>query len=171
MKLSLLTYVLLSLLSTCMAAQLDITRTAFFQATNDEGIKTFLAKANALNDDYITHKAYKGAASAMSAGIASSVSDKLSRFNEGKKLLEEAVTKDWYNSEIRFLRFAIQSETPFFLGYSGNVEDDIQVIVDALEQKKINHSTDYWKKAIAFILKSDALKSKHRTVLTKYQSA
>lgn len=171
MKLKLLIYVFYSLLSSLMAAQLDITRTAFFQATNNEGIKKFSVKANALNDDYMIHKAYKGAASAMSAGVASGVSDKLSCFNEGKKLLEEAVTKDWYNSEIRFLRFAIQSETPFFLGYRGNVEDDIQIIVDALEQKKINHSTDYWKKAIAFILKSDALKSKHRSVLTKYQSA
>ncbi len=171
MKLKLLIYVFFFLLSSLMAAQLDITRTAFFQATNNEGIKKFSVKANALNDDYMIHKAYKGAASAMSAGVASGVSDKLSCFNEGKKLLEEAVTKDWYNSEIRFLRFAIQSETPFFLGYRGNVEDDIQIIVDALEQKKINHSTDYWKKAIAFILKSDALKSKHRSVLTKYQSA
>lgn len=49
---------------------------------------------------------------------------KFSYFNKGKKFLDEAVTKDPKNLEIRFLRYLCQEKTPKFLGYNKNKEED-----------------------------------------------
>ena len=49
---------------------------------------------------------------------------KMSFFGDGKKLLEESISREPQNLELRFLRLTIQTNLPSFLGYSDNKESD-----------------------------------------------
>ena len=59
---------------------------------------------------------------------------KLSYFGGGKKLIEEALTIDPYNLELRFLRLTIQTNLPEFLGYADDKENDKAFVLNGLER-------------------------------------
>ncbi|HZG01247.1 MAG TPA: hypothetical protein VEY71_09600 [Chitinophagales bacterium] len=96
--------------------------------------------------------AYKSMALMFDARDSYNPYTKMSSFNKGKDLLESAVKKDPASVEVRFLRFCVQSNAPFFLGYSGNIADDKAVIFNnwaSLEDadlkqkiKQFMHATD-----------------------------
>jgi hypothetical protein len=151
----------------CSKADVAQMRNLFFAASNTEGIKEFYTQAQLVNESDNVLKAYKGVATAMYAGIASSVSEKLDYFSKGKALLEAAVTADWYNAEIRFLRFSVQSEVPFFVGYSDKLKDDSLIVLNALKAKSVDSSLEFWKKAIQFMINSDELSSDMESELKK----
>jgi hypothetical protein len=138
-------------------ANVDQMRTLFFASTNNEGIKKFYTQAQTLDESQPILKAYKGVATAMYAGVADKVSDKLDYFSKGKALLEAAIVADWYNPEIRFLRFSVQCEVPFFVGYSGELNGDSKIVLNALKAKSIDSTIVFWKKAIAFMIESGEL--------------
>jgi len=75
--------------------------------------------------------AYKGAATATLANCKVNHIRKLTVFNEGKKLIEKAVSNDPENPEIRFIRFTVQSNIPSLLRYD-NPEVDKKFIMDKL---------------------------------------
>jgi hypothetical protein len=150
--------------------QYDELRALFFSASTSEGKTKFLDATKNLDLSKAEHLAYRGVATAMSAELAESVSDKLRLFNTGKDLLEQAVLADWYNAEIRFLRFSMQAEVPFFLGYNDKKEEDAKVILDALYQSKIAYKTDFWKKALRYMVDSDELSGDTESALEKYKT-
>lgn len=137
--------------------RLEEARKLFFAASNDEGIRRFYEETKKLAGNSDLEIAYQGVATAMYAGVVSSVFDKLSYFNKGKNLLEEAVRGSASDVEIRFLRFAVQANTPSMLRYNGNLEEDGRLIIDALETGKIDYRDSYWKKAIRFMQESNKL--------------
>ncbi len=143
-------------------------RNLFFEATDPVGIEKFYAAAQALTEGQMLNKAYKGTATAMYAGTLSSVFSKYAFFKRGKALLEEAVSRDPQQAEIRFLRFAIQSETPSILGYTGNITEDARLIADALEQGKIDPNDSFWKKALSFMKDSKKIQDTERKRLLIY---
>ena len=55
--------------------------------------------------------------------------DKLKYFKSGKEMLEESIYSDKTSIELRYLRFCIQTTVPFFLSYSGNIEEDKKMII------------------------------------------
>ena len=59
---------------------------------------------------------------------------KYSYFNKGKKALDNAVSKDPNNLEIRFMRYISQEQTPAFLGYNKDLKNDKNFIL--VEYKK-----------------------------------
>lgn len=61
---------------------------------------------------------------------------KLSYFIKGKDLLDNAITSDPANVELRFLRFCVQTNAPGFLGYSGKIDDDKKVILSGFATLK-----------------------------------
>lgn len=67
---------------------------------------------------------YKASATMMMAKFAFNPFSKLSYFKKGKKMLETAIESRPENIELRFLRFAIQTNVPAFLGYDDQVEAD-----------------------------------------------
>jgi hypothetical protein len=73
--------------------------------------------------------AYKGAVTALMAKYTA-VPKRKNRFKEGVQLLEYAVSQDPNNIEIRCLRLSIQENTPKFLKYRSNIEDDRTFILD-----------------------------------------
>jgi hypothetical protein len=86
-------------------------------------------------------KAYRGAGLATTSNCTSWPLKKISRFRDGKALIEEAVSLKPEDLEVRFLRFTIQRNIPAFLGYD-NVEEDRKFIMERLTLylKKGEHS-------------------------------
>lgn len=68
--------------------------------------------------------AYKAAALALKAKNAWDVFSKMFYINEASQLFAQAVKAADENIEIRFLRFSVQSNIPAFLGLSGQLEED-----------------------------------------------
>ena len=79
---------------------------------------------------------YKGAALMVSARYPVNPFKKLSRFNKGRKLLDAAISADSQAVELRFLRLAIQKNTPGFLGYSEDIRGDTRFLEKALPEVK-----------------------------------
>src|SRR5690606_10633279 len=75
---------------------------------------------------------YKGSATMMMAQHVSNPFSKLSYFHKGKNMLDEAISVDLENMELRFLRFAAQTEAPAMLGYRGEIEQDKNLILSSL---------------------------------------
>ncbi len=72
---------------------------------------------------------YKGAVSTLKAKFAKSRSDKKEFFKEGVSLIESAIKAEPSNVEIRYIRMSVQENSPKFLGYHKNIEDDKQFIL------------------------------------------
>ena len=79
-----------------------------------------------------TLAAYRACATMMMAKYVSNPISKLSKFNEGKSLLEKCIEKDGKNVELHFLRFTVQSNAPKFLGYNSSLLLDKNFLLNAL---------------------------------------
>lgn len=77
---------------------------------------------------------YKGVAEMMQAKHVFNPFNKLARFNRGRTLIEEAVSRDPGNLEQRFLRFAIQSNLPGFLGYKDELQEDKIMLLNGVSE-------------------------------------
>ncbi len=157
-------------LSIAAHTQVEQYRDLYFAARGEQGIKAYYNAVSTADETNAVVTAYKGVGIAMYAEIAKEVSSKLDYFNKGKALIEKAIQKDFYNPEIRFLRYSVQAEVPWVVGYSSNLEEDAKIILNALKQNKIDRTSSFWKKAILFMLKSDELSSDLEEELKKYQS-
>ena len=95
---------------------------------------------------------YKGSISALMSKHSGNPFSKLSYFNDGKKLLENAIDEDSANAELRFLRITMQVNLPSFLMYNDNIEEDKILLISQLPSVN-NEKT---KKTIAkFLIKAD----------------
>ncbi|WP_316767914.1 hypothetical protein [Pedobacter frigiditerrae] len=77
---------------------------------------------------------YKGAAQMMEAKYAFSPITKFSKFNKGKVAIEKAILKDPKQIEIRFIRFSIQTNLPFFLGYNEAIKTDKEMLINSINK-------------------------------------
>ena len=106
------------------AQDYDIVRKNYQKAVSDkkickEMLKHFENKSNTGLD-----LAYQGAFQAVWAKHASDPFEKLTTFRKGKKNLDKAVKQNPNLIETRFLRYSIQKESPAFLGYKSNIDED-----------------------------------------------
>ncbi|SHG33397.1 hypothetical protein SAMN05443144_12515 [Fodinibius roseus] len=74
---------------------------------------------------------YKGSATMMMARHVVNPFSKLSHFKKGRNMLEHAIRADRENVELRFLRYAVQTHAPSFLGYDEHVESDKKFMLQA----------------------------------------
>lgn len=77
---------------------------------------------------------YKGAAQMMEAKYAFSPITKFSKFSKGKLAIEKAIIKDPKEIEIRFIRFSIQTNLPFFLGYNESIKIDKEMLISSINK-------------------------------------
>lgn len=106
-------------------------------ATNEESCKKLMSVLNQYNEtNNSTRAAYKACATMMMANHVCNPLSKLSNFNQGKKLLEKCVAADKENTEIRYLRFTIQSNAPAFLGYYHSISNDKTFLLNAITDLK-----------------------------------
>ncbi len=96
--------------------------------------------------------AYKGTALASSADCTINPAGKLRRFREGRKLIEQAVAMDATNAEVRFLRLSVQVKAPYFLGYSDNIVDDRELLIQYLHESEFPMvDSDFTAKVLSFV--------------------
>lgn len=72
----------------------------------------------------VLYHAYDGASEVILSKYLGSNLDKLKYFNTGSEKIDEAVNQDASNIEIRFVRLVIQMNTPEFLNYNENIDED-----------------------------------------------
>jgi len=148
-------------------SQDETLRKLFFAAQTEQAKKDFYSYCVNLPNKTNTQVAYSGVAAAMYAEVVSNVSDKLEFFNTGKGIIEKSIARDSYNPELRFLRFSVQEKAPRMLGYSGNMEEDADLIYYALTHGFANKNENYWATVIKFISSSglsESTKSKFKNL-------
>ncbi|WP_435137059.1 hypothetical protein [Formosa sp. A9] len=62
---------------------------------------------------------------------------KISYFKEGKNMLEDFILKHPKHLEARYVRVLTQHSIPKFLGYSSNIDEDLQFINTHLETAEL----------------------------------
>ena len=115
-------------------------------------LKSTLEQFNETNNAVLG--AYHACASMMMAGYVFNPVSKLSCFNEGKDLLEKCINSDSLNIELHYLRFAMQSEAPSFLGYKGYLSEDKRYIMETLHH---NNDNQLREMIVSFLIKSPLL--------------
>lgn len=141
-------------------------RDLFFAMDRSEGMAFQLYKAlekNDLTTDPLM-MAYRGAASAASAGTVSGVRKKLEYFNNGKRELEKAVAIRPLDMEIHFLRLATQLNAPGFLGYNDDIKNDKAIVIQALSKLGPNPTNAYLYLRMCRFLVNNAELSKEERI-------
>ncbi|NQX91361.1 MAG: hypothetical protein HRT74_04365 [Flavobacteriales bacterium] len=111
--------------------QLDLARDQYFQVPSKKVYQNLIAIANNIEEESLK-KGYEGAATACLAEYGINPFAKLNLFKDGTAQLEGAIKTDPTNPELRFLRLTIQLESPSFLDYQSEIEQDTALIQSAL---------------------------------------
>lgn len=105
---------------------------------------------NLLDKKDNTIDAYIGANNLLISKFSKNIVKKFKYFEEGKKLIEQAIKNDPKNIEIIFLRYLNQINSPWFLNYNQNLGEDRDFLI-----KNFNLINDpYFKNVIQKILKN-----------------
>ena len=112
-----------------------------------------------------TLAAYKACGCMMNAKYAVNPLEKWNSFSKGKTLLQKSVGKEPLNVEIRFLRLAMQSKCPSFLGYSEDVPKDKKYV---LQQYKSMEDIELKNLIKAFLEKVDILSSAEKKIIENH---
>jgi hypothetical protein len=82
-----------------------------------------LVQSKVYTDDAV-YTAYDGASEVILSKYLDSNMEKLKFFKHGSEKIENAITEDGTNVEIRFVRLVIQVNSPAFLNYDKNIDED-----------------------------------------------
>jgi hypothetical protein len=124
MKYLLILFLLVSVAGT--AQNLNEIRAQYPEAvkSNEATSKFDLELAIINSNNTPTLRAYKGAVLTLKSKFSKKKSDKKEFFKEGVSLIEDAVKAESSNIEIRYIRLSVQENSPKFLGYHKNIEED-----------------------------------------------
>jgi len=78
---------------------------------------------------------YFGMANFMLAYHSLNPFDKFKYFIAGKEILADAISAAPQNTELRYLRFTVQTNAPAFLNYRRHLSEDKQVLLNTLSSK------------------------------------
>ena len=114
---------------------LDVLRANYSKLVSDKELcERMIDELTKTQTNSVTHLAYLGALQTIWANHIFSPISKLNTFKEGKKNIEQAIKKEPENAELRFIRLSIQKNTPSFLGYKSNVNEDTEFIKKNIDQ-------------------------------------
>jgi hypothetical protein len=116
--------------------------------------KTFLVQAEKIKTTDPLLMGYVGAVKMIMAKHYINPWSKLNSFNQGKELLEKALTLQPDVVELVFLRFSIQSNSPVFLQYNQHLSKDKTFLLNNVASLKDKTLKD---KIINYLLTSEAL--------------
>lgn len=132
----------------------DAVQVAFLNATDHAGIRSLHALTLRMEPGTPRAIAFQGAATAMLAEVDASVWAKWRHCRDGIRLLDQAVELAPRDAEIRFLRFVVADATPGFLGFRTNVRADAEVVIQAMEQGRVEPTCRFWKRVLATLMGS-----------------
>ena len=111
--------------------------------------------------------AYKGLCETMMAEYVYLPTSKLKYFNRGKKKIDQAVSQDSGDPELRYIRMMVQLNAPSFLGYNGKIEEDLKIFIKNKEQFE---GGDQWLKTFANnLLQTKNLTAQQRNQLVRFR--
>ncbi len=87
----------------------------------------------ALQNQGAIYEGYHGAALTLKASFSWNPFNKMSYFNKGKKMIDNAIQSEPNNIELRMIRLSIQSNAPRIVGYYKNIEEDKDFILKNVE--------------------------------------
>jgi hypothetical protein len=131
----------------------------FIGAQNEPAKLEFYNYCSSISNRNNTQQAYFGVATAMHAELVSNPAEKLSYFSRGKDLLEKAIANDYWNEELRFLRYSVQDKAPWMLQYHDKLDEDSYYIYQSLSTGKLNKTKAFWKIVIQFMIQSENISS------------
>lgn len=152
--------------------EMKFIREQFYRAVGDEEALGRLE--NYINKKYSTQLnsyppvilAYRGGVEALKAKYVFSPFSKFEYVNESLSILEKAVNKMPQNLEIRFIRFSILDNIPFFMGYGEERESDKKVVIAELlknDFSAIDRETQ--KGLINYLLENSSLTDEEMAML------
>lgn len=106
----------------------------FLSVESKENTKKLLSVVQPYAHESMICKGYEGVAHMILAKHSYNPYTKLSYFNKGKDLLEDAIRRDSLNVELRYLRYNIQENAPFFLGYNNELREDRLFLINNLSR-------------------------------------
>lgn len=138
-------------------------RSLYQKAPNEEGAaKDLLRFTNDFDEGNPVLLGYNGAAHMMMAKHVVNPFSKMSHFNKGKKIYKNAILSAPENIELRFLRFAVQSEAPGFLGYKENITEDKKFLMDEVLTLK---DQELRKMILDYLLASKSMSAGEKIIL------
>lgn len=129
-------------------------RSQYYQSLDNKKLANdFMKKMESLNvESDALLLAYKGMSYMLEANLSYNPYSKFNYFLKGKNLLEEAVKRNPWNVEIKFMRFCIQTSAPIFLGYANDIDTDKLFLIS--QWKQIN-DVDLKKKISNYMLETN----------------
>lgn len=113
---------------------LEYIRNHYQQAVSDKKMcEAMITELEKISKNSV-HLAYLGGLQSIWANHVGNPFSKLSTFKRGKTNIEKAVNSDSDNVEIRLIRLSVQKNCPAFLGYSKNIKEDEQFIINHKEE-------------------------------------
>lgn len=130
-------------------------------ANNDDACKKLVAILKPYDEksDPVLY-GYRASATMMMAKYVFSPFSKISYFRKGRDMLQRAVKADDQNIELRFLRFAVQTNLPFFLGYKDHIDADKIFILKgltAIEDPVLKSNIDKFMKASNYVSEKEKI--------------
>lgn len=163
-KILILFILIMNIIGEIEAHSIEEIRKHYKLAVNDASVANKLAdKLKKVNQPDALTLAYQASVEALKAKHAWSPYTKLQQMNAYEKLMNEAIKMKPDDLEIRFLRYSIQLNTPLFLGYSNNLTEDKQAIVNLFLKKKFNtKDKKLIKEVFDFMLNANTLSTQER---------
>ncbi len=111
---------------------------SFYEAsTNPKEIDKFLIRVRAIKEkDDPVSLAYRAMAYFLQAKQSWNPYHKYDYFLKGRELLQDAVSADPVNTEVRYLRLCTQSALPCVLNYSSDIKEDSQFLIQSYSSIK-----------------------------------
>ena len=104
-------------------------RSSFYAALASESVDTINAELKSIVKSSITaREAFEGTLLIKKAGLVFNPVSKLSLFKSGHNKLDNAITKESNNAELRFLRLMIQENVPRILNYRNQIDEDSKIV-------------------------------------------
>jgi len=99
---------------------------------NTEKFYELVQKTDYANNNVLT--AYYGCALTLKASLAKKRGDKIALFKQGKKLIEEAISNNPDNIELRMIRLSVQMNVPKITRYYKNIDEDKRYIIQNIDK-------------------------------------
>ena len=106
---------------------------------NEKAAEDLLAYFESYQPESALHIAFKATTYAVMCIHDNNIFRRLKLCKEAVSLADRAVSIDKDNLEVRFVRYAIQSEIPGILGMSDNLKEDIQFLKTHFNQKQFSN--------------------------------
>ena len=114
-------------------------RREYHKIENKQDLNDFIAITEN-NEKCKSTKPYYASAIMQKAKYAIWPSTKYKYFKKGKKLLEDFIANNSEHIEGRYVRVMVQSNTPGFLNYDKNIQEDIAFILENIPDNNIDKS-------------------------------